>query len=195
MTPPSRYNSKSRKSKIRIPSKYYLFPEGTRTETNYFDETNLMRYFCITNLEVITPQNTSTSDPENLGNFALDHLRRNKIKLNEANIAVFVFDLEMGHHNRYEKCRELKRKFADNSAFCQLYISNPCIELWFIMHDENFISLDEMEYNSAGSCKKLFGAAPFHGNYENLYERLDIATKNAKEVIRKNGIDLNEPCI
>jgi len=192
MTPPSRYKSKSRNSKIRIPAKYYLFPEGSKTEILYFEK---IRTYLKANLEVIPSYDTATSDPENLGNFALDYLKINKIKLNEANIAVFVFDLEMGQHNRYEKCRALKRKFADKSAFCQLYVSNPCIELWFIMHDENFTTLDEMDYNSAGSCKKRFGEAPFHGNYDNLYEKIDIAAMNAKEIIRENSIDVNEPCL
>jgi hypothetical protein len=194
MTPPSRYKSRSQKSKIRNTAKYYLFPEGTKTEINYFAESKLKQHFRITNIEVVKADDTSLSDPLNLAEYANAYLKKEKIKPDSDNIIVFVFDLEMGQHKRYDKCRELRNKFCDTPEFYRFYVSNPCIELWFVMHDENFNTLNEIEFNSAGNCKKLFGAAPFYGNYDNLYDRLDVAIKNAEELIRVNQIDISEPC-
>ncbi len=194
MTPPSKYQSKSRKSKIRNTAKYYLFPEGTKTEYKYFDEVELKRILNITNLEVILKEDTSTSDPVNLFKFATGYLKKNRIKPDNDNIVVFVFDLEMGQSNRYERCRQLKNLIGENSDKYRIYISNPCIELWFIMHHERFEGLHEHDYSDPRSCKTKFNEL-FNGKYKLLYDRLDIARKNARKLLADNKLNDPDPCL
>ena len=80
--PPSKY---ARKSKCRNPSKYYIAPEGTKTEYLYFNK--LKKALRLENIEIITiprPDDKTLTDPNYIVTFATNYCKNNNIQPNQA---------------------------------------------------------------------------------------------------------------
>ncbi|MCD4820016.1 MAG: RloB family protein [Candidatus Cloacimonetes bacterium] len=171
--PPSKY---ARKSKCRIPKKFYIAPEGTKTEYLYFDK--LKRALRLENLEIITiprPDNRTITDPNYIVTFATNYCKKNNIKPSDYIHVAIVIDFDRWGSKIPEASKDaLRRKYG-------FYVSNPCIELWFILHDHPLTDAEKKSLKTCKNCKQLFNDL-FSGNYNKLYPFTSIAINNSKQL-------------
>lgn len=168
--PPSRY---SRKSKCRIPIKFYIAPEGTVTEYDYFS--SLQRELRLENVEIIPipkEEGDTCSDPEHIVKLASKFCTKHKIKIDDYFKVAIVVDFDRWRHKLANAFHEAKRRKFD------FYLSNPCIELWFLLHENDLSTWDKSELTPCRKCKQLFGSS-------NKIKTLYINTKTAIENARK----------
>lgn len=171
---PSRY---ARKSKCREPIKYFLAFEGSRTEYNYFNPENLGSHFRLENIEIIPLQRMNgdtVSDPEHVIGIIDTFKKVNKLKPSDTNKFSIIIDYDRWGD---KKLSHVKSKCSQKKY--SLYVSNPCIELWFILHKEDVGSWEKEKLTPCKKCKQLFSKY-FNGDYSKLYPLTEQAIKNAK---------------
>ena len=171
---PSRY---ARKSKCREPIKYFLAFEGVRTEYNYFKTENFNTFFRLENVELIPIQRIdgdTQSNPEHVVSLIDNYKKAKKIKQSYWNRFFVIIDYDRWGDNKLAKIyKEIKQKKYS------LYVSNPCIELWFILHKKDVSSWGKNRLVPCKKCKQLFSKY-FNGDYSKLYPLTEQAIKNAK---------------
>lgn len=153
----------TRSSKERI----LILCEGEVTEPKYF---NHLRHLYRAQW-VVGSANTKTS-PQDIFKIA-------KTKTKEYDKVYCVFDLENN-----EARRKQYQIFAETLKI-KLYPSNPCFEIWFLLH----FGFMEAPYPDGASVKKavqkLKGMEGYNGknvNHALLFERLGDALKNAHKL-------------
>ncbi len=172
---PSRY---ARKSKIKEPIKYYLAFEGSRTEFHYFNPLNFASHFRLENIEMIPIQREdgdTISNPAHVIGIVDRFKKTNKLKTSETNKFSIIIDYDNWGNNKLAK---ISSECHQKKYF--LYVSNPCIELWFVLHKKDVCSFDKSELNPCRKCKQLF-AKFFDGDYNKLYPLTKQAIENAKQ--------------
>jgi len=117
----------SRKINSRvIENKIVIVCEGIRTEINYFNSFK-MRY---SGVEIIALHSGHT-DPINIVKEAKKSIKEFDLELNNGDSLWCVFDVD---DRQNEIFQEIKR-LAGNKV--NIGLSNPCIELWFLLHFRN----------------------------------------------------------
>ena len=168
---PSRY---ARKAKTRIPKKIYIAPEGTKTEYLYFK--GLIKALRLENVKIIMIDGEDRgSSPDKILALAVDYCSQNKIKISEFVRVALVVD-----YDRWEVHipQTYKDAVARNYDF---YLSNPCLELWFVLHDHQLSEEEKRELTTCAKFKQLWGVL-FDGNYDRLYPLTSTAIENAREL-------------
>ncbi|MEA2103698.1 MAG: RloB family protein [Candidatus Cloacimonadota bacterium] len=178
--PPSRY---SRKSKCRTPIRFYISPEGSKTEYNYFNSIELKKELRLENIEIIPiPRKIkdTRSAPKDVLDRLNNYLGKNKINPSKFNFCSLVIDYDNWGN---KKLKQINKSIKQKNY--HLYVSNPCLELWFILHKKDAICAyatpDNKRINTPDKCKKLCNSL-FHGSYHKLYSLTEIAIKNAKKL-------------
>lgn len=168
--PPSRY---ARKSGCRIPHFFYIASEGTVTEIDYFS--SLKGSLRLENVEIIpitkAPGDTN-SDPEYTVKVASDYCKANKIKPSQTIRVAIVADFDRWRHKLAKACQDCRRRHFD------FYVSNPCIELWFLLHFHDLSTWDPALLTPCRKCKQLFGSTKI----SSLYENTEQALRNAEKI-------------
>ena len=170
---PSRY---ARKSKTRTPKKLYIAPEGTKTEYNYF--AGLKKVLRKEHIDIIPikrdpKQERRGTSPDKILALAVDYCQKNNVKISEYIRVAIVVD-----YDRWSKLIPKTYKEANQRKF-DFYVSNPCIELWFVLHDHLLSEEEKRELTTCAKCKQLWNEI-FKGNYEGLYPLTTKAIENAK---------------
>jgi len=177
---PSRY---ARKSGSRKPIKFYLAFEGAKTEYKYFNSEKFKLFFRLENIEIISierKKNDTISDPEHIIRILDDYRREQKLKVNENDIFCIIIDYDNWGDKKLASVLSLSRQKE-----YKLYVSNPCIELWFVLHKRDVSNWQKERLIPCRKCKQLFSKY-FNGNYERLYPFTQNAITNAKKLNNNN---------
>jgi hypothetical protein len=173
---PSRY---ARKSKCREPVKYFIAFEGSKTEYKYFSPENFILYFRLENVEIIPIQrknNDTRSDPEHVIKIIDEYCNKRKIKPSDWNKLSIVIDFDKWGDKKLSYILTYTKQKGYG-----FYVSNSCIELWFILHEVDVSSWDKEKLTPCSKCRRLFHRY-FNGHYDELYPKTEIAIKNAKKL-------------
>ncbi|HPR17156.1 MAG TPA: RloB family protein [Candidatus Cloacimonadota bacterium] len=170
--PPSRY---ARKSGCRIPRKFYIAPEGSKTEYNYFQDIQLK--LRLENVEIIPVPRESgdtQSNPEHIVDIAASYCNEEKIKVSKNVHVAIIIDFDRWREKIVKAFQDARQMRFD------FYVSNPCIELWFCLHSNEFV-LPERVQTLCSYYKQQFGNL-FNGHYDALYPLTKNAIRNAKQI-------------
>ena len=123
----SKKNIYSRNRPIRTPAKIlYLFCEGEKTEPNYFCAIHRKYRDILRDKFSLQIKDTFHTDPIGLVEEAKDLLRLNETQ--KGDIIWCVFDVNNNNNNT------LNNAFQRAGKKIQIALSNPCFEVWYILH-------------------------------------------------------------
>ncbi len=132
------------------------------------------------NIEIITiprPDDRTLTDPNYIVTFANNYCKENSIKPSEYIHIAIVIDFDRWGSKIPEASKDaLSRKYG-------FYVSNPCIELWFILHDHSLTDTEKKNLKTCKNCKQLFNEL-FLGNYNKLYPLTSNAIENSKQLTK-----------
>ncbi|SFC38576.1 RloB family protein [Clostridium uliginosum] len=165
--------------------------EGKDTETMYFDNFN-SKY---TKVDVrIADKNSKgknkgkSTDPENLVKKAIE-IKKNDYDINEkdGDRVWCVFDVDINYNNNnaiQSKIDEIqKAKVLSSKSKIRLGISNPCFELWYLLHFEyTTANLKNYEDVKKRLDKYLSNYDKNKDIYNELKDKLTCAIDNSKKL-------------
>jgi len=126
----------SRRHGIQEPRrKVVLVCEGKATEINYFNGFKTRQ----SPVQII-PVHGKCTDPINIVDFAKRQLRDEDLNIKEGDGLWCVFDVDSNPEDSLSKAKDIADKHNIRIA-----LSNPCIELWFILHFQDFCSYIERD--------------------------------------------------
>ncbi len=167
---------KSRKSGNRRPYKILVIVcGGQKTECKYFSNYKQRK----SGLRIET-LNCTENDPENLVNFALKQISKYDLDLNSGDRVWCVFDLDRTKEETLEKIKKLAE---DKVMLC---LSNPCFELWYILHFgyfENNVSTKDLQNRLEEYINNYNKSEDY---FQKLLPKRDEAIKNAKKLNQKH---------
>lgn len=123
--------------------RYIICVEGRATEKAYFNMFKAEN----THIEVKVIDNKSKSHPSHVLNKLKSYLEENEISISRYDKAWMVVDRDVGDRSKeqldqvYDKCILNKYNFS---------LSNPCFELWLLLHFENPAAKDA---DTSTKCK------------------------------------------
>ncbi|KFX54716.1 RloB domain-containing protein [Clostridium botulinum] len=174
--------------------------EGKDTETMYFDNFN-SKY---TKVDVrIADKNSKgknkgkATDPENLVRKAIEISKKDyDINEKDGDRVWCVFDVDINYNNNnatQSKIDEIqKAKVLSNKNKIRLGISNPCFELWYLLHFEyttaNLKNYDDVKKRLD---KHISNYNKSKNVYDELKDKLTIAISNSKK-LKKHHESLNK---
>lgn len=177
-------------------SKYYIVPEGEKTEIQYFcgirdnaEELNIKSLIQIIPIENDDNEKGQSHPKEKIENFNKD-LEDGKFTFDkEIDKVCFVIDRDPQNFSE-----EQLNEFIKNCKECgyDVYLSNPTFELFLIMHDDRVLEFDrtEMLENRKQSRSKrfleiklseIFGCNKKNLNFEKFKSNIKRAIKNEKK--------------
>ena len=153
---------------------FLIVCEGQKTERIYFGRYRERN----SGLIIFTPDSTVT-DPENLVEFAISQMKKCAIDFENGDQVWCVFDVDRNTNENIEKA---KRKAQD--ANITLCLSNPCFEVWYILHFHYF----DQRISSSDLQSKLEDRIP---DYDKVKDYFDILISK-REIAIKYAIKLNK---
>ncbi|MBO5348481.1 MAG: RloB domain-containing protein [Clostridia bacterium] len=185
-------------------SKYYIIPEGEKTEIQYFlgIRDNAREININSLIEVIPIEN----DEEELGqshpirkitNFNED-IKNNKFLYdNEIDKVCFVIDRDPQNfsEHQYDDFLQMCKEYT-----YKVYVSNPTFELFLLMHDDKIFDIDRiamLENRKVSNSKRflelklseIFGCNKKNINFEKFKPNIKKAINNEKQ-FEENLMDL-----
>lgn len=148
--------------------------EGSnKTERAYFLEFNRLQK----KYKIIMAGGNNT-DPVKIVQDAADSAKKKDLDLKSGDLVYAVFDTDVGKEKQIEKTR----KIAKNEKV-GLILSNPCFELWLLMH---FTFSTKSYSNNKAVCDELMRKWPKYKKNINSFEEIrgkqECAIKNAKKL-------------
>lgn len=181
---PSKYR---RKSQLRDPYKRIIIAsEGNVTEPDYFE---VLRNNCrIENVTIVilkrNPDNTNSAPVHVLGE--LDAYKKAYGMKNMDELWLVI------DKDRWPE-KQVNQVLSDCSArHYHAALSNPCFEIWLILHHKDLTQLPEMElthYSQRDVCKAKVGAMKKNRNNSQFYADLIKDIKQAVENAAKLDAD------
>ncbi|MFW6233589.1 MAG: RloB family protein [Nanoarchaeota archaeon] len=170
---------------------YYIICEG-KTEKNYFEI--LKQKLRISGLNIICIV-SEKKDPKSISEKAIEILEKNKAENNyiKGDKYYCVFDLD---NHRNKKLDEAKKEIIDYPEI-KLILSNPSLELWFLLHFEKIEekNLSNRRINDLLSKKinKKYSKSHIKEITKNLLiPKIKTAIKNSKKIEEELNIkDIN----
>lgn len=188
-------NNNIRKSESRNPKKVYLLAcEGRHTERRYFEELNekkeKVQIPLYVNIKIFQKKNKNDNHVEEI-------IKQLKEKMDDVGLendeVCIIVDRDPKSLMEDQLDRAIKE--CENKGF-NLYLSNPCFELWLLLHfleeklskeeEKNLLEIkgyaakmlqEYLVVNKYSRAQKLDKKIKFH-HYE---DRISNAVKNAKE--------------
>ncbi len=167
--------TKRRRNTRKLSRIILIVCEGEKTESNYF------RQFRTRNSGVrIEIPKTNSTDPINLVSFTKKMIKEYDLDFEKGDSAWCIFDVDHHHDKILEKAVNNANKTNINAI-----ISNPCFELWYLLHFQyttrGFNNSDELisvlERKIPGYLK--------NGDYNTLLcQRLDKAYIHADKLVK-----------
>lgn len=177
-------------------SKYYVIPEGEKTEIQYFcgvrdnaEELNIKSLIEIIPIENDDNEKGQSHPKEKIENFNKD-LKDGKFTFDkEIDRVCFVIDRDPQNFSEKQLNEFIK---ACREYGYDVYLSNPTFELFLIMHDDKVLELDrnEMLENRKQSRSKrflelklseIFGCAKKNLNFQKFKPNIKKAINNEKQ--------------
>lgn len=202
-------NRLERRSKNWVPkSKYYIVPEGDKTEIQYFDGIiRNSKYLGISSLIEIIPIINSEDEQgqshplKKINNFKKD-LDNGKFYFDSRIDKVcIVVDRDKQNFKEFQYSEVIQK--CEDYKF-DLYISNPCFEIFLLMHSDKFCELDEIKLLNnpkIGKKKKytekmlsdIFRCSKTNLNFNLFLPNIDLAIETEKKY--SEDIKLLKDCI
>ncbi|MCD6459258.1 RloB domain-containing protein [bacterium] len=136
-----------RKTGFRDSTLIVIATEGQKTEPQYFDGLRLLYKNPKTHIEVLN-RKTSASSPKHVIQ-ELDKFTR-EYKLNRYDELWLIVDKDRWGDSELSltirQCIQKKYNFA---------VSNPCFELWLLLHLKDILSFTKTEIQKLNVCKKI----------------------------------------
>lgn len=174
-----------RKSKKIKPFKKVLIVcEGEKTEPHYFQ--NLIKFLGLNSARIqIEINGKCGSSPKSVVQYAKEKAEKD-LKVNPYDKVYCVFD-----RDRHVTFAEAKQQIKDNAEKLNMeaIISYPCFEFWMLLHFKDTTTdfgksggspCDDLIKNSLSKYIKNYSKGGFK-NFQLLFEKMDIAKKNAKQ--------------
>ena len=167
-------------NKRDIKNKILIVCEGEKTEVNYFKEIRIEKRI-----------------PDKLVQIKNCSLGTNPKKVLEC--AIKESGYKRGKFENFDEVwiaidRDEHQDFAQtileaNSKNINVACSNPCFELWLLLHFENQTAHIERQNVISKLSKHMSYAKNMNSSYFATKEKLQFATENAKKLILKHKID------
>ena len=166
----------------------FVNAEGVnKTETNY------LKKFSNRALKIVLSSDHST-DPETMVKKLAEDMKKYDFNAEYGDKSYCLIDSDV---NVYKDVQISKADSFAKRKSIELIVSSPCFEIWYICH---FHCCSMKQYNSSSEVQQdLLECMPSYKKnsdnlYEILYEKTNIATKNAKKMeqdLLKNGFRLH----
>lgn len=173
----TRIFSKKDRNKITRKQKplILIIAEGKNvTESQYFE--SFQRQHSGFNIKVLTPGNIT--DPAGMQRKTLQYWKDKGLDEKQGDAAFIVLDLDCSS----EKAQRIK-KLAERSIITKFIVSNPCFEVWFLLHFRYFT------HAYASSTEAIKDLKKFIPGYEKntdvapiIADNLGTAMENAKRL-------------
>lgn len=175
----------ARKEGNKSVNSLWIFCEGD-TECNYF--TQLRAVDRIRGLQ-IRPVKSADKRITDIVSYSMKYLDHNPYYL-QGDIIVYVFDRDK---NTNADFNAVKEDVNITNPSLQLILSNPCFELWILLHFESYSEAIQPQKLKL-KLRKHMGA--YNKNDKNIYyktkDNIDAARKHSKKLyqthMNKNGI-------
>lgn len=175
--------------------RYYIFCEGEQTEPNYFS--GFKRYIeenPIYRDSVLIQIEPCASETMRIIGKAEEYIRKNNIKKGQIWCVYDKDSFPSSDFNAVEERAENLNKFNNNLQFNTAW-SNECIEIWFILHFDNYVSNNHRrEYIKYLNKKfKEKNVGKYQKNLKNIFDILlnegnpKLAIRYAKKIIIENN--------
>ena len=181
----------------KITQKILIACEGSKTEPIYFN--SIRNELRSSTLEIIVLDNQGKTDPGNIIEILIEKRQQMKNEkrwtTNDAAWAVFDGD---EHIEKSRKSWETAINRA-NSQKINLAITNPCFELWYLIHFQDHFA----EINRDKLVKLLDKYIPGYNKSTCFYPKLlkpltekaiQSAEKIAKQILRNELYEYSNPC-
>lgn len=177
-------------------SKYYIIPEGEKTEIQYFcgvrdnhEELNIKPLIEIIPIENDENEKGQSHPKEKINNFNKD-LEEGKFTFDkDIDKVCFVIDRDKQNVSK-EQLNEFIKVCKQNKY--EVYLSNPTFEIFLIMHDDIVLKLNKQEmYENRRNGKRgkrflelklseIFGCSKTKLNFEKFKPNIQKAINNEK---------------
>ena len=125
----------ARKKGTRPPyERILIVTEGEKTEPQYFEEIRKLRRVASAHIAIL--ESRYGTEPRQIVDFAKDRFRERKKEFDRV-FVVFDRDEHLTYHDSLAACQraKLKNDTGKSIEFCAV-VSNPCFELWLLLHYE-----------------------------------------------------------
>lgn len=162
---------------------FLIICEGQKTERTYFG-----RYKERNSGLIIFAPNSTDTDPENLVEFAISQMQRYGIDYDNGDEVWCVFDADNNPGRNIEKAQ--KKAKAQRINLC---LSNPCFELWYLLHFcyyDTAITARDLQSKLAEKISKYDKTNDY---FDSLKGKRETAIRNANRLNKKQmdaGIEL-----
>ena len=172
------FSFKKRNSRKRKPKPLVLIvAEGRNvTETQYFQQ--FQKQHANFNIKVLSPG--SKTDPQGMKKKLERYWKQNDMSPAKGDLGFIVLDLDCD-----DKKGNLIEKLKAHSEFVRFIVSNPCFEVWFLLH---FKFTTHVYANGEEVIEDL---RAFIADYEKtkdvagtLADKTDVALDNAKQLVK-----------
>ncbi|MBR4766736.1 MAG: RloB domain-containing protein [Clostridia bacterium] len=121
------FSSKKRNSRVKTPKPLIvIIAEGKNvTETNYFK--SFQNQYASYNIKLLSVGHET--DPKNMLERLEDYWQKQELNTENGDMAFVVLDLDCD-----EKKANLIKRLASKSFNSRFIVSNPCFEVWFLLH-------------------------------------------------------------
>ncbi len=156
---------------------FLIVCEGQKTERIYFNKYRQRN----SGLKIETP-GSSVTDPNSLVDFTRSQIKKYNIDFNSGDQAWCVFDADQNSEENIERAKKLA--IAENIKLC---LSNPCFELWYILHFRYFdqrISTSELQDEIKSHIPNYDKVKDY---FDTLLSKRNSAIKNANKLNCKHS--------
>ncbi len=174
----------SRKPQNLIPRKVFIFTEGSVTEQRYFQEFN--EFFKIPQARVRVIDRESThSSPDSVIGYVIDFqksIRKVESDISAHYVYWLVVDTDRWGANLAKTVDDAYQRNFD------VAISNPCFEIWLLLHYQD---ADSVKDNESVLCSKSAINQAIHSNRISGSNEKDYFAKTETAIMNSRKLDVN----
>ena len=166
--------TKKQQKKRKTKRVMVLAAEGTnKTEKTYFNEFNSRQ----TQYRII-PARGNNTDPEKIVQDAINSAKKEELDYEYGDRAVAIFDVDFGKDKQIRNAITIA-----NANNVEVFLSNPCFEVWFLLHFRFSTKGYSSNEKVIEDLKKLWPEYEKNKNsYNELSSKTLVAIDNAKKV-------------
>ncbi len=174
----------TRKPQNLIPRKVFIFTEGSVTEQRYFQE--FIAFFNIPQARIrVIDRDSTHSSPDSVIGYVIDYQK--SIRKTESDIAAhyvywLVIDTDRWGANLAKTVDDAYQRHFD------VAISNPCFEIWLLLH---YLDADTVREKESVLCTKSAINQAIHTNRISGSNETDYFTKTVTAIENSLILDVN----
>ncbi|MBA3046425.1 MAG: RloB family protein [Candidatus Thermoplasmatota archaeon] len=163
--------------------KYVIVCEGEKDEIDYFDGFSTRD----SGIKIMAMHGKCT-DPKHIIEFAIEQKKKNELDLGNGDGIWCVFDVDENQNRELQEAKANAKRKDIKTA-----LSNPCFELWLLLHDEDI----NASFSRTEIKRKLKRYIPDYKEIDDLKIKLDVKlpvaierAKRKKEVRERDGVEI-----